>query len=328
MLSFTIRLASGTREATISCPGDTPILQILQAAQQKWSLSTEVDYAINLKRTGRILDSSITLNLSGIYNHDVLEMFPNEEGGGMILQSLIIEQLEVDGTLKTFRMHSEPNSEIVVAFADEYEEPREGPVYFLDKEYSETFRKGFAKCESRRLGKTKFRYLDNQYEINISWRGITTKANELSLYSLSLPIYAVPQFISIGDLQNPPCELRRNVVKDEQHNRFLIYLECRSKYGVFDFNLNCQFSIDKLNFSSAQYKDSLTENNYYQNILKFALKSEEEVKVQEFLDKSVLPNNINLSIYNIHNSQFAGGIVDANNINVQKIGGNIQNSDT
>ncbi|WP_414755841.1 hypothetical protein [Anabaena sp. CCY 9910] len=244
----------------------------------------------------------------------------------MIVKSLIIEQLEDDGTLKTFRMLAEPNSEIIVAFADEYEEPREGPVYFLDKEYRDTFIKGFAKCESRRLGKRTFRFLNNQYELNIFWRGITTEVNQLSLYSLSLPIYAVPHIIQIRDSQNSSREFKRDVVKDEQNNRFIIYLECRSKYSLFDFDLNCKFSIDNLNFSSAQYQDFLTKNNDYPNILNFVLPSEQEIKVQEFLEKPVLQNSI--TIYNIHNSQFAGGIVDATNVDAQQIGGNIQNNDT
>ena len=275
------------------------------------------------------------ITVYGFYlNIIVLVVVPNIEAGGMFLQSLIIEQLdliikqlEVNGTLKTFRMHSERNSEIIVAFADEYEEPREGPVYFLDEEYTEIFTKGFAKCESRRLGK-KFSYLNNQYEINICWRGITTERNELSLYSLSLPKYAVPQSINIEDPRKLSREFRRDVIKDYQHDRFVIYLECRSKYGLFDFDLNCKFSIDSLNFSSAQYKDSLTENNYgYPDILNLALEHEEKVKVQEFLGKDGLPNNMKLSIYNIHNSQFAGGIVDANTVDAQQMGGNIHNND-
>ena len=326
MFSFTIRLFDATRKAKVSCSEDTTILQILQKAQSMWNLPHS-DYMIVLQRTGEQLNPFITLNLAGIYKHDVLVVASIIPGGGMILQSLIIEQLEVDGTSKTFRMRSEPNSEIIVAFADEYEEPREGPLYFLDKEYTEIFTKGFAKCESRRLGK-KFRYLNNQYEINISWRGITTKPNELSLYSLSLPKYAVPQSINIEDPQKLSREFRRNVIRDDQHNRFIIYLECRSKYGLFDFDLNCKFSIDSLNFSSAQYKDSLTENNYgYPDILNLALEHEEKVKVQEFLGKDGLPNNMKLSIYNIHNSQFAGGIVDANTVDAQQIGGNVHNND-
>ena len=260
---------------------------------------------------------SKTIAVYGFYlNIRVLVVIPYDfEAGGMILQSLIIEQLEIDGTLKTFRMRSQSNREIIVAFADEYEEPREGPVYFLDEEYTEIFTKGFAKCESRRLGK-KFSYLNNQYEINICWRGITTERNELSLYSLSLPKYAVPQSINIEDPRKLSREFRRDVIKDYQHDRFVIYLECRSKYGLFDFDLNCKFSIDSLNFSYAQYKDSFTENNYdYTNMR----------NIENFLEYYRLPNDMKLSVYNIHNSQFGGGIVDANAVDAQQMGGNIHN---
>jgi hypothetical protein len=60
----------------------------------------------------------------------------------MMLKALIVEQLDADGILRTFRMQpSNSGRDIVVAFADEYEEPRYGPVHFLDEEDAGALRK-------------------------------------------------------------------------------------------------------------------------------------------------------------------------------------------
>src|ERR1035441_3153074 len=48
--------------------------------------------------------------------------------GHVSLAPLIVEQLDVDGTLRTFQMQpSTQGRDIVVAFADEYEDRRSGP---------------------------------------------------------------------------------------------------------------------------------------------------------------------------------------------------------
>ncbi|OYE00197.1 hypothetical protein [Nostoc sp. 'Peltigera membranacea cyanobiont' 232] len=248
----------------------------------------------------------------------------------MLVHSLIIEQLQSDGTLKTFRMRSgNSDTEIVVAFADEYEEPREGPFYFLDKQQAQSFARGFAECESRRLGKKYFRCLEDSYQINLSWYGISTEWNKLSLYSLSLPEYAIPNCLHIVDPHNRAHEFKRSLVRDDLNNRFIIYLQCRSRHGQFNFDLNCKFTIDTSNFSLAQYGDHFTSNDPYRQDYLGLLPLEEEVKVQEFLQKPISANNVSYStVYNIHHSQFAGGIVDANTIHAKQIGGDIHNTDT
>ncbi|MEH2455759.1 hypothetical protein [Nostoc sp.] len=51
------------------------------------------------------------------------------------------------------------------------------------------------------------------------------------------------------------------------------------------------------------------------------------VEKQELVKKALLENPRKVSNYNMQNPQFAGGIADANNVNVQQLGGNIQNRD-
>ncbi|MBE8992465.1 hypothetical protein [Nostoc sp. LEGE 12450] len=249
----------------------------------------------------------------------------------MLVHSLIVEQLNLDGTLKTFRMRSSPKyGEITVAFVDEYEEPREGPFYFLDKNYTQSYIEGFAECEARRLGKKYFRCLEASYEISISWYNISTKSNELSIYSLSLPKYAIPKRLHITDPHNCFHEFQRYLLKDEQNNCFIVYLLCKSRYGQFHFDLSCEFNIDTSNFDLADYKDDFTTDNPYkhrQDLLKYTLSAEEQVKVKDFLQPPTSVNCINYSTVNIQNSQIGGSLINAERVDAEQLGGNIYNND-
>ncbi|MEH2396706.1 hypothetical protein [Nostoc sp.] len=51
------------------------------------------------------------------------------------------------------------------------------------------------------------------------------------------------------------------------------------------------------------------------------------VEQQGSVQKALAENPRKVSSYNMQNPQFAGGIADANNIDVQQLGGNIQNRD-
>jgi hypothetical protein len=50
----------------------------------------------------------------------------------MNVTALILEQLDEGGLLKTFRLKPNPERQMVVAFPNEYDEPRQGPFHFLD----------------------------------------------------------------------------------------------------------------------------------------------------------------------------------------------------
>ncbi|WP_223278313.1 hypothetical protein [Nostoc sp. 'Peltigera membranacea cyanobiont' 232] len=51
------------------------------------------------------------------------------------------------------------------------------------------------------------------------------------------------------------------------------------------------------------------------------------VEQQGSVQKALVENPRKVSNYNIQNPQFAGGMVDTNTVNVDQIGGNIQNND-
>ena len=201
----------------------------------------------------------------------------------MILKALIYEQLELDGSLKTLKMKpSNSGDEIVVAFPDEYDEPRFGVFHFLDEREALRFREGFANCRVRKLGANAF-FKTDAYNFRTNWIGIPTERGWLSYYALSLPEFAIPQSISISDPHKSGREYRRNVSRDDQRNRYVIFLECSSSIGRFDFNLECKFDIDSVGFSSSSYQDPKTEDYGSKgDDWKYWLSNSESERIQHF----------------------------------------------
>lgn len=177
----------------------------------------------------------------------------------MMLKALIVEQLENDGTLRSLKMQPTSDHSIVVSFADKYDEPRHGPFHFLDEEDEFRFREGFAQCRARRLGGRNFIAKGDSFHVETNWYGIPTERQWLSYYALSLPEFAIPRQISVTDPHRGGHEYRRFVTRDDDRNRFVIYLECASLLGRFDFDLACDFEINETAFASSDYHDPKTE---------------------------------------------------------------------
>jgi hypothetical protein len=177
----------------------------------------------------------------------------------MILKALIIEQLALDGTMKTLRLNAAAHGieDLVVAFADAYAEPREGPLHFLDEHQERLFSEEWGQCRSRRLSDKDFSKNDDVYHFHVSWRGIPTRQSELSLYALSLPEFAnlTSVHVTSPHTTDPELEFERTTLKDIQKNRYVIYVACRSRNGMFDFDLNCTFEVNPQSFSNATYHD-------------------------------------------------------------------------
>jgi hypothetical protein len=109
----------------------------------------------------------------------------------MMLKAPIVEQLDADGTLRTFQMQpSSEGKDIVVAFVDEYEDDRSGPFHFLNKDDARRFEEGFGQCRVRKVGKAYFNFDGLAYHFEGKWSGIPTERNWLSYYALSLPEFA------------------------------------------------------------------------------------------------------------------------------------------
>jgi len=138
----------------------------------------------------------------------------------MMLKALIVEQLEVDGTLRTFQMQpSAEGRDIVVAFADEYEENRSGPFHFLDKDDARRFDEGFGQCRVRKVGKSYFSLNGHAYHFEGKWSGIPTERNWLSYYAPSLPEFAIPVSLSVTDPHRLETEYKRAIRRDGTRHR-------------------------------------------------------------------------------------------------------------
>ena len=177
----------------------------------------------------------------------------------MMLKALIVEQLEEDGILRTLTMQpSAEGHDLVVAFADEYDERRSGPFHFLSHEDEHRYRDGFANCRARKIGSSHFYRQGKSFHVETSWTGIRTERNWLSYYALSLPTFGIPHRLSVADPRTNR-EYRRSVTRDDERNRYVIYLRCTSLYGQFDFRLSCDFVVDPGGFPLSTYEDSKTQ---------------------------------------------------------------------
>ncbi len=179
----------------------------------------------------------------------------------MMVKALITEQLDSNGALKTLQMKPGQEEHMVVAFAHEYDEPKDGPFHFLHPDDERRYKKGFADCRARVLSKDNFWKSGDVFHVkSLRWSGIPTQAQFLSYYALSLPQFAVPRRLSIFDPQRRN-QYRRTVKRDDDRHRYVIYLECESSIGRFDFELDCDFVIDEVGFGASEYKDPQT-NEY------------------------------------------------------------------
>ncbi|MDB6035561.1 MAG: hypothetical protein JWM16_5899 [Verrucomicrobiales bacterium] len=208
-------------------------------------------------------------------------------------KALIVEQLEADGTLRSFLMQpSSHDGNIVVAFADEYRDSRLGPFHFLDESDEQRFAAGFAKCRARKLGLRNFRSDGRSFHVELAWSGIPTGANFLSYYALSFPQHAIINQLTIRDPQNPTREYLRWVTRDDDRQRYVVYLECTSRLERFDFELVCDFVVDHQGFSAANYADPKPNEGYRcGNVdadLELFLAEGERQKVQQFFIERVI----------------------------------------
>jgi hypothetical protein len=179
----------------------------------------------------------------------------------MELKALIVEQLEEEGTLRSLKMKKSPSPfDLVVAFPDEYDEPRDGPFHFHDQKTARRFAEDFAQCRLRRIGPRHFFRSGDAYHVDLNWEGIPTAGDGgLTYYALSLPENAIPINLSVTDPHSPGREYYRTVTRDDQRRRYVIYLDCSSPKDYFDFYLSCDFEIDPARFPTSEYSDANSE---------------------------------------------------------------------
>lgn len=206
----------------------------------------------------------------------------------MMLKALIVEQLEEDGTLRSLTMQpSQRGHDLVVAFADEYDDKRSGPFHFLNDREEHLYRDSFANCRARKIGRKHFYQTGDSFHVETSWKGIQTERNWLSYYALSLPKFAIPQRLSVMD-PHSNREYRRSVTRDDERHRYTIYLECSSSYGKFDFQFSCDFVLDSNGFPSSAYQDPKTQKSGNLGTdWQYCLPDVERNKVQQFFVEGI-----------------------------------------
>ena len=240
----------------------------------------------------------------------------------MMLKALIVEQLDVDGTLRTFQMlPSSEGRDIVVAFADEYEDNRSGPFHFLDEDDARRFDEGFARCRVRKVGKSYFNFDGHAHHFEGKWSGIPTERNWLSYYALSLPEFAIPVRLSVTDPHRPEREYKRAIRRDDTRHRYIVYLECSSSMGRFDFVISCDFVIGKEKFLVSEYRDAKTEQNGPEgNDWRFWLdQGQQKEVVNFFVEKMHMGDN-----YSAGQAGAMGPGAQASNMTFQQIWNQVQ----
>jgi hypothetical protein len=79
------------------------------------------------------------------------------------------------------------------------------------------------------------------------------------MYALLLPVHAVLHSAHFTDPRSPNGEFTKSVFRDDDLNRYVIYLECRSSYGWFDFDLRVEFAHSPSDFATSSYRDNETQ---------------------------------------------------------------------
>jgi len=179
------------------------------------------------------------------------------------IHAIIHEQIDWDGTIKSFQLKERDNiGDLWIAFPGDYNEPRNGPFYFLDHEYETYFQDKIASCRHIGIAPGNFYRDGEDYIFKTEWHRVPTLRNHLTYYALYLPEFAIPTEIVLGDPYSDGKEFSRTVFRDDEKNRFVIYIECSSKYGIFSFDLFSRFHRDEDGFKHADYSDKNTVGFY------------------------------------------------------------------
>lgn len=156
---------------------------------------------------------------------------------------IIVEQLDWDAQIKTLTFSPKDQLDLWIAPPDEYLDERDTPFHFLDPDQEDEFALRFQRTRSRTSSQFT-RLADDTAQFETDWRGIPTERTSLSCYALCLPRDAVPEMIEFSDPRAPSHLYRYRAIYDDQKGRIICYLNCRSKYGSFDFNLIVKFRLD------------------------------------------------------------------------------------
>jgi hypothetical protein len=203
----------------------------------------------------------------------------------MNLTVMIVEQLDWDAQLRTLRFKPRRGAEFWVARSDEYDHPRSGPFHILEPEQEREFAYKFKQAPNRRSGH--FVELGNgQAQFNTEWHGIPTESSGVSCYAICLPQDAVPDIIEFSDPRRTGHLYQHYASYDDQMGRVVCYLECRSRYGAFDFDLHLEFHRDARACRSFEAVTGGPEVNDFKHIAEWIGSERDKVLIQQFFDYS------------------------------------------
>jgi hypothetical protein len=211
----------------------------------------------------------------------------------MNVKGLIVEQIDWDGKSKSLTMQPDfSRGDLWVAFPTDYDEPRTGPFYFQNPSYEKQYNNNVAECRARKIANDNFYEVAGLYTFKTVWHNLPTEREGLTYYALYLPEFAIPTFISLYDPQNPNKQFNRTVLKDEQKPRYIIYLKCSSKFGIFNFNLECKFKRDKQGFEKSNYSDEYKTDFYSSpEAWQYLMNEDDKAKTQKFFADQIVINS-------------------------------------
>lgn len=210
----------------------------------------------------------------------------------MNVKGVIVEQIDWDGKSKSLTVQPDfRRGDLWVAFPTDYDEPRTGPFYFQNPSYEKQYDTNVAQCTARKIASDSFYNENGLYTFKTIWHSLPTENEALTYYALYLPEYAVPTAVSLYDPRNTDKQYKRTILKDKQKPRYIIYLQCSSKHGVFNFNLECKFREDKRGFDASNYSDEFQTGLYsnpehWQNLMSEG----DRAKTQNFFADQIVIN--------------------------------------
>ncbi|AQG79219.1 hypothetical protein [Spirosoma montaniterrae] len=212
----------------------------------------------------------------------------------MNIHAIIHEQIEWDGTAKSFQLKANDSiGDLWVAFPNEYSHRRRGPFYFMDQEYETIFHSKESSCRQVKISANNFYKIGSEYIFKTTWQRVPTQRGELTYYALYLPEFAVPTNVNVTDARSEGREFTKNVFRDDDKHRFVVYVECTSRYGFFDFNINCRFHERQVFFSHAEYNDYKTVPFYgHLNAWKWLASDDEVEQIEQVFVTNHYHNNM------------------------------------
>jgi len=232
----------------------------------------------------------------------------------MNIHAIIHEQIDWDGTIKSFQLKERNEiGDLWIAFPGDYDTQRNGPFHFLDHEYETYFNDKVANCRHIRISKDNFYHQGEDFIFKTEWHRITTERAHLTYYALYLPQFAVPSEIRVADPYKAGKEFTRTVFRDDEKNRFVLYIECSSNYGVFSFNLFICFHKDVAAFKEATYEDNKTVDFYkHLDPIEWVRSQEERDTVNNFFIHTTYSNHDMGDTYNVNQAGAVGPSSSAN----------------